>query len=306
MDGNHDSLMHDYAKEAQLMLIQANEDVHALRVNNADKLIKERILRSMHALKGGAAFFEREDIVHLCHSAEGRLDGIEVLNKRNAILLLDDLLMTISILLQKIDQVSSLIEDEEIRHCENSEFVEVLSMLPSMAKSVGHRLGKDVDVVILHHDIQLPKSIVEALLDPLVHLVRNSVDHGIEPSSQRSALKKPHVGKITLDCTYTNHILKIVMEDDGSGLDEAKIKEKIIQKKLMDAAAVSLLDTQAIWQLIFLPGFSTKDEVTEISGRGIGMDVVKTVVENLSGRLTIHSVPYQGTRIEISIPVKEG
>jgi len=305
-EGKHDGLLYDYAREAESMLVLAFADIHKLRYDNHDVQTKEQVSRTLHALKGGAAFFEQHDVVHLCHQAENYLEDIEKMPKDEVIMSLDDLLVTMALLLQRIDSVALRVDRfSGRREKKHTEFSEVLSMLPSMAKSVAHQLGKDVDVIILHDDIELNKKIVDSLLESLAHLVRNAVDHGIEHSSKRKILKKPAVGKIILDCHFKDNKLIIVIEDDGSGLDEEKIKKNVLKKKLISASALDVLDKESVWKLIFLPGFSTKDSVTEISGRGIGMDVVKTVVDELGGKIHLRSVPQRGTRITLMIPIKE-
>jgi two-component system chemotaxis sensor kinase CheA len=162
-------------------------------------------------------------------------------------------------------------------------------------------LGKPVELVIEGEETELDKTVVEQLADPLLHLMRNAIDHGIEPASTREQAGKPGTGRVTLSARYSGAEVLITVMDDGRGLDSAKIRAKAIETGLLSANAE--LSNPEIFQLIFAPGFSTASKVTELSGRGVGMDVVKRTVSDLRGSIEVASEPGQGTRMILRLPL---
>ncbi len=164
-------------------------------------------------------------------------------------------------------------------------------------------VGKEVALTTAGEDVQVDKAMIEMLLDPLTHIVRNSVDHGIEPPERRQAAGKPAAGSIRIRARQTASLAIVEVEDDGGGIDVARVRDKAVAKGLVGLAeAASLPDAEAL-NLILLPGFSTRDEVTATSGRGVGMDIVLTAIKKLGGRLAIDSRPGAGTRMTIEFPV---
>ena len=150
-------------------------------------------------------------------------------------------------------------------------------------------------------EIELDRSLVEELADPLMHMVRNSIDHGIEPANERKALQKSSNGRISLKARHDAGHVQIEISDDGRGLDRDKILAKARQRGLVDAHA-SLADND-ILNLIFEPGFSTAEKVTDLSGRGVGMDVVRKQIQKLRGRVDVSSMPGQGTTFVLRLPL---
>lgn len=172
-----------------------------------------------------------------------------------------------------------------------------------LARDVARQLGKDVELVIEGAETEVDKSILEELNDPLVHLVRNAVDHGIETIADRTAVGKNAKGIVNLSARQTGDHIVIEIQDDGRGMRPEIIREKAVEKGLISHEEAGQLNTQDSLQLIFLPGFSTKDQISDISGRGVGMDVVKTNIQRLNGRIEIQSEPGQGSRITILLPL---
>ncbi|MCQ8897380.1 chemotaxis protein CheA [Limnobacter humi] len=172
-----------------------------------------------------------------------------------------------------------------------------------LARDVARQLGKDVELVIEGAETEVDKSILEELNDPLVHLVRNAVDHGIETIADRTAVGKNAKGIVNLSARQTGDHIVIEIQDDGRGMRPEVIREKAVEKGLISHEEAGQLNTQDSLQLIFLPGFSTKDQISDISGRGVGMDVVKTNIQRLNGRIEIQSEPGQGSRITILLPL---
>ncbi len=179
----------------------------------------------------------------------------------------------------------------------------VFSKFPRMVRDLSRELGKDMELFISGEETELDKSVIEEIGDPLVHLIRNSVDHGIEDKEARKAAGKPERGTIKLSAEHEGNYIIISVIDDGKGMDTAVIKRKAVEKGVIDEkSAASLSDKDAL-SLIFAPGFSTKDKATEISGRGVGMDVVKTNIQKLNGIIEINSNPGQGSGIILKLPL---
>ncbi|MES2207175.1 MAG: chemotaxis protein CheA [Pseudomonadota bacterium] len=175
---------------------------------------------------------------------------------------------------------------------------------PRMARDLARQLGKDIELIISGEETEIDKTMIEDLNDPLVHLVRNAVDHGIESIADRLASKKPSKGIIRLDAYQVGDHIVIEVADDGRGMSADKLRTKAIEKGLIDLETANSLDDKQALQLIFLPGFSTKDQISSVSGRGVGMDVVKTNIQKLNGRLDIQSVPGGGgTTFSILLPL---
>ncbi|MCW3481428.1 chemotaxis protein CheA [Neisseriaceae bacterium JH1-16] len=174
---------------------------------------------------------------------------------------------------------------------------------PRLARDLARQLNKEVELIIVGEETELDKTMIEDLNDPLVHLVRNAVDHGIELPEERLAAGKPAKAEVHLTAEQVGDHILIEIQDDGKGMNADALRRKAIDKGLIDAETANALDEKQCLQLIFLPGFSTKDQISSVSGRGVGMDVVRTNIQKLNGRIDINSVPGEGTRISISLPL---
>lgn len=179
----------------------------------------------------------------------------------------------------------------------------VFDTYPRAVRDLAREMGKKVDFIIEGGDTKLDKRIIEEIGDSLVHLIRNSIDHGIEAPEQRTAAGKPAKGTIRLSAAQRGDRIMIELEDDGKGIDPAIIREAAVRKKFMsEADAGRLSDSDAV-NLIFLPGFSSKSAVTDISGRGVGMDVVLATAEKLGGRVSVSSEVGKGSRFIVELPL---
>ncbi len=179
----------------------------------------------------------------------------------------------------------------------------VFSRFPKVARDVARSLQKEVDLELIGAETELDRNLVEALADPLVHLVRNAIDHGVEAPALRDASGKPRSGHVRLSAQQEGDYVSIEVQDDGAGIDPERLREKAREKGLIDAEAAARLSTDECLHLIFLPGFSTKAEVTDISGRGVGMDVVQSRIRELSGTIQIQSELGRGSRFMIRVPL---
>lgn len=176
----------------------------------------------------------------------------------------------------------------------------VFSRFPRVVHDLAARLGKQVRLQTFGESTELDKSVIEKIADPLTHLVRNSLDHGIETAEARQHAGKDPVGTLSLRASHQGGHIVIEVADDGAGLDRARILAKATERGIACDAAMS--DAE-VWQLIFAPGFSTAEQVTDVSGRGVGMDVVKRNIESLGGRVELSSRPGQGTTVTIRLPL---
>ena len=174
---------------------------------------------------------------------------------------------------------------------------------PRLARDLARSLGKDVELVLSGEETEMDKTMIEDLNDPLVHLVRNAVDHGVETIEGRIAAGKPEKSQVELSARQEGDHILITIADDGRGMRPEVIRNKAIEKGLITNEMGNTLDENQCLELVFLPGFSTKDEISSVSGRGVGMDVVKTNIQKLNGTINIHSVHGKGSLFTISLPL---
>ena len=179
----------------------------------------------------------------------------------------------------------------------------VWAKFPRIVHDMAHDLGKQVQLVMEGKETELDRTIIEAIKDPLTHLVRNALDHGIEPPEARRAAGKPEQGTLILRAFHEGGQVNIEILDNGQGIDTAKVKEKAVQHSLITPDQAARLSDREVFALIFLPGFSTAEKVTNVSGRGVGMDVVKTNIEKIGGSVDVLSEAGQGTTLKIKIPL---
>ena len=179
----------------------------------------------------------------------------------------------------------------------------VFSRFPKVARDVARSLSREVELEMVGAETELDRNLVEALADPLVHLVRNGIDHGVEPPEVREAAGKPRVGRLRLSAQQEGDYVSIEVQDDGAGIDPERLRAKAREKGLIDPEAAARLGPEECLHLVFLPGFSTKAEVTDISGRGVGMDVVQSRIRELGGQIQIQSELGRGTRFLIRVPL---
>jgi len=174
---------------------------------------------------------------------------------------------------------------------------------PRLARDLARSLGKDVELVLSGEETEMDKTMIEDLNDPLVHLVRNAVDHGVETVEGRLAAGKPEKSQVELSARQEGDHILITIADDGRGMSPEVIRNKAIEKGLISNEVANTLDEGQCLELVFLPGFSTKDEISSVSGRGVGMDVVMTNIQKLNGMITIDSSPGKGSVFTISLPL---
>ena len=174
---------------------------------------------------------------------------------------------------------------------------------PRIVRDLARQLGKEVELVLEGEGTDLDRSLVEALADPLIHLLRNALDHGVEAPEARERAGKPRKGRVVLAASQRGERIVITVSDDGRGMDPEILKRKALEKGVIDAAQAARLSEAECYELIFRPGFSTAATVSDVSGRGVGMDVVKTRITELGGTLAVHSRTGHGSELELVVPL---
>lgn len=192
---------------------------------------------------------------------------------------------------------------EEVMRARMVPVASLFNKYPRLVRDVARRMDKQVDLVIEGQDTELDRSVIEAIGDPIVHLLRNAVDHGIEPPEERARVGKPAKGTVVLSAQQQEGRILICVSDDGGGIDSEKLRRKAVATGLMSQEAAEALSEAEAIELLFRSGVSTAQEVTDVSGRGVGMDIVRTNIERLSGSTEIHTTLGEGTTFELSLPL---
>jgi len=203
---------------------------------------------------------------------------------------------------QRINAVTNALQETAVR-TRLQPVEHVFSRFPRTVRDLAFSCGKEVQLVIDGADTELDRSLIESIRDPLTHLIRNAVDHGIEPPEARVAAGKPRAGRLSLRAFNESGRVTIEVSDDGGGIAFEKVREKAVARGLVSAAEAATMPPDRVLQFIFEPGFSTAAAVTSVSGRGVGMDVVRTNIEAIGGTVDIHSVPGVGTTIRVHVPL---
>ncbi len=203
---------------------------------------------------------------------------------------------------KRLNAVTSEIQDEMMK-TRMQPIGNVLSKFKRVVRDLAQELGKNIELSLSGADTELDKSLLEAIKDPLTHIVRNSCDHGIELPSHREKNGKPATGTLSIRAFHEGGQVVVEVSDDGKGLHTETLKAKAIEKGMINAAQAASLTEKEAFHLIFAPGFSTAAQVTNVSGRGVGMDVVRTNIERIGGTVELSSQPHQGTTIKIKVPL---
>ncbi|MDA8429029.1 MAG: chemotaxis protein CheA [Geobacteraceae bacterium] len=179
----------------------------------------------------------------------------------------------------------------------------VFKKFPRIVRSMARDLGKEVDLQIFGEETELDRSVVDEIGDPLIHLIRNAMDHGLETPDVRTAAGKPRCGTLVLSAVHEGNQIIISIKDDGNGIDTDRVGRKAVEKGLVTEEQLAAMSQRELFDLIFLPGFSTKDKASDLSGRGVGMDVVKTNIKKLNGLIEIKSEKGQGSEFILRLPL---
>ncbi|MCG0278461.1 MAG: chemotaxis protein CheA [Thermanaeromonas sp.] len=214
----------------------------------------------------------------------------------------ESLLQTLEEISMHIGRVTSELQ-EEVMKARMLPIDQVFNRFPRMVRDLANKAGKEIDFIVEGRETELDRTVIEEIGDPLIHLLRNAIDHGIEPPEERVRLGKPRHGTIILKAFHQENMIVITVQDDGRGMDPEVIKRKAVEKGLISPEQAARMNSRDALDLIFLPGFSTSDKVTDVSGRGVGMDIVRARLEKINGILDIKTTPGEGTCFTIKLPL---
>lgn len=214
----------------------------------------------------------------------------------------DDLVESINEISNHLGQVTGDLQ-EEIMKARMLPIAQIFNRFPRMVRDTAQKMGKEIDFIVEGKETELDRNVIEVIGDPLIHLIRNSIDHGIESPEERESQGKPRVGKLLLKASYHESHIVITIADDGKGIDPDKIRQKAVENGLYDYDAAARLSEREVLDLIFKAGFSTAKEVSDLSGRGVGMDVVRTAIEQINGMVEMDTKIGQGTTTTIRLPL---
>jgi len=212
---------------------------------------------------------------------------------------------TLHALDQAVSQLDLLVSDlqNSVMKTRMQPIGRLFQKYPRIARDLARQLGKDVELVLAGEETEVDKNMIEDLSDPLVHLIRNAVDHGVESPAEREAAGKPAKSLVRLEARQEGDHIVLIVADDGHGMNAERIRAKAVEKGMITEEEANTLDDRQSFNLILLPGFSTKSEISDVSGRGVGMDVVKTNIQKLNGSIEIRSEPGKGSVFLISLPL---
>jgi two-component system chemotaxis sensor kinase CheA len=305
-----------FLRESLSNLSSINEDLHIVAKNPEDLELINKIYRAIHTMKGSAGFLGYTDLQDLAHSAENILDELRAKQIHMSPDVLSGLLDTFDTFFKILKSIES--EDKEISidvYVLKSQLdsllttkVPIRNILAHFEKSVegiARRSNKRIILKLLGQEIELHKEIIQTIKDPLLHIIQNSCVHGIETVDERKASGKEIYGTILVNVSLNEDKVMIEVKDDGRGLNIKEIKARAIEKGFIDTdKSVKLIDTQ-VFELIFTSGVSTAKRVTNISGRGVGMDIVKTNIESIGGTIQLFSEEGRGMTILLSVPLSK-
>ena len=212
---------------------------------------------------------------------------------------------TLHALDQAVSQLDLLVSDlqNSVMKTRMQPIGRLFQKYPRIARDLARQLGKDVELVLAGEETEVDKTMIEDLADPLIHLIRNAVDHGVEMPNERQLSGKPAKSLVRLEARQEGDHIVLIIADDGRGMSAERIRAKAVEKGLISEEEANTLDERQSLNLIFLPGFSTKTQISDVSGRGVGMDVVKTNIQKLNGSIEIRSEPGKGSVFIISLPL---
>jgi len=267
------------AKKQAIKKVTATEQTIRVDVNRLDQL--------MNLI--GELVLAKNRLIKIYNDVEERYEGEKFLEELN----------------QVVASISIVTTDLQIAVMKTRMLPigKVFNKFPRLVRDLSRELHKKIKLIIEGEDTELDKSIIEEIGDPLVHMIRNSVDHGIEPPEVRKAQGKPEEGTVWLKAYNEGNMIVIEIKDDGAGMDPEKLKQKAIEKGIITPQEAENMGEKEAFMLIFKPGFSTAAKVTSVSGRGVGMDVVKTNIEKLNGIIEVDSIPGKGTTFKLKIPL---
>ncbi len=275
---------------AQRATIQAAQDADKAKDKGVDKTVRTSVER-LDALMNlvGELITDRNRLNQLRNQLEATFRG-------------SDQIGTLSDTVVHIGRITDQLQ-EEVMHIRMLPVANVFNKFPRMVRDLAQKTEKELDLVIRGQDTELDRSVIEEINDPLIHLLRNSVDHGIETPTERRAAGKNPRGTVTLSARHEQGRIILTVEDDGKGIDVEKLKKSAVQKGLITETEASVLTDEKAIDLIFASGISTAKALSDISGRGVGMDIVRNNIEHLNGTIVVETHPGRGSSFAISLPL---
>ncbi|MCG8569157.1 MAG: hybrid sensor histidine kinase/response regulator [Spirochaetes bacterium] len=284
-----------------------------IKISTIDKMIQminELIIKQFQFKKDGESIIALEEKIEYLQAMLGDLNESKKLTHLSQIQQIDkELLKNIKNVKKNFFEKTSLQERVAFKLQENIFGLRmlplemILSSLEKMIHDNAIKLNKEIDFQLIGSDVKIDKAILEKINDPIIHIVRNAVDHGIEMPDEREKDKKRRAGTITIHCFHEGGNIIIKIKDDGRGLNFKKIKEKALRLKLANPEQVNQMSEQELTNFLFSSGFSTADQVTKLSGRGVGLDIVKTNIEKIKGKITLNSETGKGTEFILYLPL---
>jgi two-component system chemotaxis sensor kinase CheA len=275
----------------------SQQEANGDQINSSQDVLKESKEQKGHKVKQTVRVdIERLDILMnlvgelVMH--KGRLEQIGASSK------ITELNETI----EQIDRISSDLQSVVMK-VRMVPVEQVFNRFPRMVRDLAKELNKEVDFLIEGQETELDRTVIDEIGDPLVHLLRNAIDHGIESPQDRLKRGKAQKASVMLRARHEGNNVYIEVEDDGAGINIKKVQEKAVEKGIISLKEAELMSPEEAFQILFNPGFSTSQNITDVSGRGVGLDVVKTKIESLSGEIFVDSQPGQGTRFRIKLPL---
>ncbi|MDD3839688.1 MAG: chemotaxis protein CheA [Clostridia bacterium] len=288
----------------QIINISEIENVDIVQIKKEELIKNERIKTEKNSGKS------RDNKINISNTIRvdiSRLDAImnqvsELIIVKNRIEELTSRGDTISDTIERLGNLTAVMHDSVMK-LRMVPLNVVFNRFPRTVRDLSKKTGKKVELIIEGADTEVDKTIADSISEPLIHIIRNSIDHGIESSDKRSKLGKDEVGKIKIDAFYEGNDVVIQVSDDGGGIETENVLKKAIQKGLIEKSDAQTLTKHQIVDMLFAPGFSTSDEVSDISGRGVGLDVVKSKIETLGGNVEVESIDNAGTQFTIRLPL---
>lgn len=295
--------------------LQAMKDgLSNLEKRPADSTVVAGIFRAAHTLKGMSATMGYRDMANLTHQLENVLD--EVRNGQQVVeaTVIDELLRATDELKEMVENIAQsrgdtfdvpniALKSQQAAKLQMLPLEQGLARFPQMVRDLAKKLGKSVQLNILGSDTELGRNVIDEIGSPLLHLLRNALDHGIEPPDVREASDKPSKGTVNLQAFYSGDQVWIEVKDDGAGIRRETVLEKALEKGVITKKEAAGILDRDVYELLFTSGFSTAGKVSEISGRGVGLDVVKYKIESLGGRVEMESLAGCGTTFTIQLPL---
>ena len=304
------SLRKDFLKESYRNISSINKDLKLLIKSPEDTQLLNRIFRAVHTIKGSAGSLNYLKIQELAHTSENLLNDLREGNSKLSDEIVEILTRTFEVCRELIESIEKISDEgdidiklvkSEINSSRVLNLGNIVGKFERFVENISKSSDKHINLKLSGLETKLDALIFEALKDPLLHMLRNACDHGIESINERKECGKDITGVISINASKDNEEIVICVEDDGRGLDSNQIKDKALEKGLVQKIELEQLTENEVYKLVFIPGFSTAKKVTKISGRGVGMDIVLSNISNIGGRVKIDSVLGQGTTIEVRI-----